>query len=164
VCSTSRSGSCTRLEAALLIANAPRLREQDWGNLQDIEAIRRSTQERRAFGSFYYRFANGESGADVYDRVDSFWSAINREMKFHGCLENFVIVSHGITIRLLLMRYFKWTVDEFHLLWNFENCQMAVLQLQPDGKYSLMEPLQRNPVNGGHAHPHPHNWQAAKDC
>jgi len=133
-------------ESRYSVREDPRLREQDWGNLQDPEAIRRSMQERRAFGAFYYRFPNGESGADVYDRVDSFWSSLNREMKFQGCLENFVIVSHGITIRLLLMRYFKWTVDEFHQLWNPENCQMAVLQLQSNGKYSLREPLLRNPT------------------
>ena len=69
-------------------------------------------EERRKFGSFYYRFPNGESGADVYDRVDSFWASLVREFSYHHCLENFVLISHGITIRLLLMRYFKWTIEE----------------------------------------------------
>eukprot|EP01128_Nolandella_sp_AFSM9_P006851 TRINITY_DN3609_c0_g1_i2.p1 TRINITY_DN3609_c0_g1~~TRINITY_DN3609_c0_g1_i2.p1 ORF type:complete len:308 (+),score=34.58 TRINITY_DN3609_c0_g1_i2:104-925(+) len=86
----------------------PRIREQDWGNFQEYEQIQKCRAERRKFGSFYYRFPHGESGADVYDRVDSFWGSIQREFAFHHCLENFVLVSHGITCRMILMRYFKW--------------------------------------------------------
>ena len=37
--------------------------------------------ERREFGSFYYRFPEGESGADVYDRVTDFLGSLNREFK-----------------------------------------------------------------------------------
>lgn len=62
----------------------PRLREQDWGNLQVPEKVVQCMKERRAFGSFYYRFKNGESGADVYDRVTSFWASLQREMKYRG--------------------------------------------------------------------------------
>lgn len=120
-----------------------RLREQDWGNFQDFDAVQKQKEERKKFGAFYYRFPNGESGADVYDRVTSFWSSLTREWKYTHCLENFVIVSHGITCRMLLMRYFKWTVDEFEELWNFDNCQLAILQLQPSGKYALITPLKR---------------------
>ena len=42
------------------------------------------------------------------------------------------------------MRYFKWTVQEFHQLWNLENCEMVVLELQKDGKYKLMTKLRTN--------------------
>jgi len=105
----------------------PRLREQDWGNLQDTDEIRMCRKARKKFGNFYYRFPRGESGADVYTRVDSFWSSIFREFRLDGVLDNFVIVSHGITIRMLLMRYFKWTVEEFELLWNPTNCQIITL-------------------------------------
>jgi len=121
-----------------------RLREQDWGNFQNVEAVKLQLIERKKFGSFYYRFPNGESGADVYDRVTSFWSSITREWKNKNCLENFVIVSHGITCRMILMRYFKWTVDEYGKLWNFDNCQVAVLKLQENGKYALITPLKRD--------------------
>lgn len=34
----------------------PRLREQDFGNFQNLEKINRCRQERRLFGAFYYRF------------------------------------------------------------------------------------------------------------
>jgi len=124
----------------------PRLREQDWGNFQDPDQVLKCREERRKFGSFYYRLPNGESGSDVYDRVTSFWSTIIREFKYKNCLENFVMVSHGITLRLFLMRYFKWTVDEMQATWNLENCQILVMRLQ-DGKYVLETPLKRDPVH-----------------
>jgi broad specificity phosphatase PhoE len=120
-----------------------RLREQDWGNFQNPLEVARCMEERRKFSAFYYRFPNGESGSDVYDRVTDFWASLHREWKYTHCLENFVIVSHGITCRMLLMRYFKWTVEEFHLLSNLENCQMVVLELQPSGRYALRSQLKR---------------------
>jgi len=120
------------------VREEPRLREQDWGNFQDPMEIRKNMEERKRFGSFYYRFKNGESGSDVYDRVTDFLGSMNREMKFSSCSDNFVVVSHGITIRAFLMRYFQWTVQEFHDLWNFENCQLAILELQPNRKYKLI--------------------------
>ena len=36
--------------------------------LQDAEGKKREKAERLRFGRFFYRFPNGESGADVYDR------------------------------------------------------------------------------------------------
>eukprot|EP01095_Lingulamoeba_sp_RSL-Kostka_P012401 TRINITY_DN4928_c0_g1_i2.p1 TRINITY_DN4928_c0_g1~~TRINITY_DN4928_c0_g1_i2.p1 ORF type:complete len:343 (-),score=76.38 TRINITY_DN4928_c0_g1_i2:113-1141(-) len=126
------------------VREEPRLREQDWGNFQDYDEITKSRKERQLFGSFYYRFPRGESGADVFDRVSSFWGSLHREFKNKNCLENFVIVSHGITIRMMLMRYFKWSVEEYHQLWNPENCQIIILEKQPNGSYKLKNSLIRN--------------------
>jgi broad specificity phosphatase PhoE len=50
----------------------PRLREQDWGNLQDPVEQELEKQRRHEFGHFFYRLPHGESGADVDDRVASF--------------------------------------------------------------------------------------------
>ena len=44
------------------------LREQDFGNFQNAEGKHTEKAERLRFGRFFYRFPNGESGADVYDR------------------------------------------------------------------------------------------------
>ena len=48
------------------------LREQDFGNFQDAEGKQHEKAERLRFGRFFYRFPNGESGADVYDRITIF--------------------------------------------------------------------------------------------
>ena len=57
------------------VREEPRLREQDWGNWQDREDVRQQKAYRDAYGHFFYRFAQGESGADVYDRVARSWRA-----------------------------------------------------------------------------------------
>lgn len=48
-----------------------RIREQDFGNFQVEERMKVIKQTRERFGRFFYRFPDGESAADVYDRVSS---------------------------------------------------------------------------------------------
>jgi hypothetical protein len=50
---------------------------------------------------------------------------------------NLILVSHGLTLRVFLMRWYKWTVEQFEGLWNFGNAGMLVMQLGPGGRYSL---------------------------
>ncbi|EPY16730.1 hypothetical protein STCU_11028 [Strigomonas culicis] len=49
-----------------------RLREQEMGNYQPLQAMDETWDARNSFGRLYYRFPYGESGADVGDRVSSF--------------------------------------------------------------------------------------------
>lgn len=50
----------------------PRLREQEFGNIQNA-AFYEYRAEQKKVGRFWYRFPTGESGADVLDRVKSWW-------------------------------------------------------------------------------------------
>src|SRR5215471_10438223 len=54
----------------------PRLREQEWGHLRSLEQCRMVDMLRDAYGTFYYRVPDGESAADVYDRVSDFFSTL----------------------------------------------------------------------------------------
>ncbi|KPI83142.1 putative glycerolphosphate mutase [Leptomonas seymouri] len=56
-----------------------RLREQEMGNYQPMADMDRTWASRNAFGRLYYRFPFGESGADVGDRVSSFFDSLLRE-------------------------------------------------------------------------------------
>ncbi|KAI7745168.1 hypothetical protein M8C21_018134 [Ambrosia artemisiifolia] len=51
------------------VREEPRLREQDFGNFQDREQMKIQKAVRVQYGRFFYRFPNGESAADVYDRI-----------------------------------------------------------------------------------------------
>ena len=42
--------------------------------------MRQYRSERVRFSRFFYRFPNGESGADVYDRVSTWLESLYREM------------------------------------------------------------------------------------
>jgi broad specificity phosphatase PhoE len=41
---------------------------------------------------------------------------------------NILIVTHGLTLRLFLMRYFQLTVEEFETTWNPPNGQVIVME------------------------------------
>lgn len=85
-------------------------------------------------GRFYYRRPNAESSADVFDRVSSFWDSLlsegssslllGRSLKF----DTAVLVTHGLTIRLLLMAIFQWSVPTFESVYNIGNCEHVALR------------------------------------
>ncbi|WP_130342335.1 histidine phosphatase family protein [Herbihabitans rhizosphaerae] len=107
----------------------PRLREQDWGNLQDPEEQQTQKRKRHEFGPFFYRLAHGESGADVDDRVAAFLSELELRMAaepHHP--QTVLVVSHGLTMRLLCRRMFSWSVELFESLRNPEHCEIHVLE------------------------------------
>ncbi|MDX3851985.1 histidine phosphatase family protein [Streptomyces sp. AK02-01A] len=125
------------------IREEPRLREQDWGNWQDREDVRLQKTYRDAYGHFFYRFAQGESGADVYDRVGAFLESLYRSFEAPDSPENVLLVTHGLTMRLFCMRWFHWSVAEFESLSNPDNGEIRVLELGADGKYTLDRPFDR---------------------
>ena len=125
------------------VREEPRLREQDWGNYQDGARIATQKAERDTFGHFFYRFERGESGSDVYDRVSTFFETLHRDFHSDDFPPNALLITHGLTMRLFLMRWFHWTVPYFESLENPRNCERRVLQRGPDGRYTLDEPLPR---------------------
>ncbi|KAI3455785.1 hypothetical protein Pfo_012448 [Paulownia fortunei] len=120
-----------------------RVREQDFGNFQDSQKMKQLKEIRNKFGRFFYRFPEGESGADVYDRVSNFLESLWRDIDMKRFLHdpedelNLVIVSHGLAIRIFLMKWFRWTVEQFERLKNPKNCEFRVMQLGGGGEYSL---------------------------
>ncbi|KAG0449453.1 hypothetical protein HPP92_027316 [Vanilla planifolia] len=120
-----------------------RIREQDFGNFQVEERMKVVKETRERFGRFFFRFPEGESAADVFDRVASFLESLWRDIDMRRLDQdensetNLVIVSHGLTSRVFLMKWFKWTVEQFERLNNLGNCEYRVMQLGPGGDYSL---------------------------
>ncbi len=116
------------------IREEPRIVEQQFGNFQDYDGVKRAKIDRSNFGRFFYRFPNGESGLDVYNRVTSFISTLFRDAlqlrAKMGGLENvnLVIVTHGLTLRLFLMRWFQYNVVEFESTLNPSNADVVVME------------------------------------
>lgn len=124
----------------------PRLREQEWGHLRSLEQCKLVDEERDAYGTFYFRIPDGESAADVYDRVSDFFNTLFRDFAKPDFPQNAVMVTHGMTIRLFLMKWFHHTVSEFEEWVNPKNCEMIVMDLQENGKYLLTTPLRKHEV------------------
>lgn len=106
----------------------PRLREQDWGNLQDPVEQEIQKQKRHEFGHFFYRLAHGESGADVDDRVASFLSELSQRVADDPTHpDTALVVTHGLTMRLLCRRMFAWSIPLFESLSNPDCCDHRIL-------------------------------------
>jgi broad specificity phosphatase PhoE len=111
----------------------PRIAEQQFGNFQDPGKVQMAKEERRNFGRFFFRFPNGESGLDVYNRATSFLSTLGRDISTLRDMDipmedcNILVVTHGLTLRLFLMRYFQLTVEEFEQSHNPNNSKLLIL-------------------------------------
>jgi broad specificity phosphatase PhoE len=90
----------------------PRLREPDWGNLQDSEEQRRPEEERTVFG------------------LAAFLTELRTEPTEAGAL---LVVTHGLAMRLLARRALGWSVALFEALSNPECCEERVLTLDATG-------------------------------
>ena len=77
-----------------------------------------------------------ESASDVFDRVSIFLDSLWRSFEMNRS-RNYVLVTHGIAIRVFLARYFRYTIDQFNILSNPRNCEMVVLGHNGDGRLEL---------------------------
>lgn len=127
----------------------PRLREQEWGHLRSPEECRAIEKQRDSYGTFYFRIPDGESAADVYDRMSDFFNTLFRDFQKENFPPNAVMVIHGMSIRLFLMRWFHFTVEEFELIANPRNASMVIMELKGNGKYQLTAPLKKHDVAHG---------------
>ena len=125
------------------VREEPRMREQDFGNFQD-HTMQELKKERHGFGRFFFRFPNGESASDVYDRVTSFRETLRNDMNFGRYTENctVLIITHGLTLRVFLMRWYKWTCDMFDKLRNPGNAELVVMERGERGRYSMLSESQ----------------------
>lgn len=135
-------GFGTPAKTSVVVRHEPRLREQDFGNFREHnpqqKKFKELLEEREKYGRFYYRFPNGESGADVYDRVSTFMETLYRDLE-SGDFDSICLVSHGLTCRLFLMRFLRWPVETFEKMANFNNCEIAILEKDSvTGSYALV--------------------------
>lgn len=124
----------------------PRLREQALGHWQSAATFAQNLQKCEDYGRFYYQLPEGESTADVYQRACGFLETLWRDFAAPNAPQTALIVSHGITIRVLVMALLRERVEFFEQLNNPENCQIITLKAQGTG-YQLQTPLAPRPPN-----------------
>ena len=117
------------------------LREQEYGNLQ--REMDKQFEEQRKVGVFFYRFINGESGADVHARMSIFLQYLFRRIlsiDYHS-FDNIVIVSHELTIKLFMMNFMNLPVTELDNIKKIDNAQFWTLEKNEYGKYILKDDI-----------------------
>lgn len=150
---TRQTWSCIRGELqphqVERVREDPRLREQEWGHLRSEDDTKLIEAERNAYGTFFFRIPDGESGADVYDRCSGFLDTLYRDFEKPHFPANALLVTHGLTLRLLVMRWLHWSVEEFESLHNPRNCEIFELRLDAVGAhYQLATPFRRGDATG----------------
>lgn len=118
----------------------PILREQEYGNMPPTDENNANREFRKKFGYFFYRFPNGESCADVYDRMALFLDTLYRRFDRPSCPEDIIIVSHGTAIKCFLARWYHWSIAYFDSIGQLPNCHVAIMSAT-DGGYVLSEPF-----------------------
>lgn len=123
----------------LFVIHDPRLIEQGRGNPADREKLsadyKAVEKERRIQGTFYYSFHNGESGVDVWSRINSFEESRARVVESTDYPSNVVIVGHSFTMRVHLMHLLGLDVDAFHKLRDPKNAEIVHLVDDECGGY-----------------------------
>ena len=115
------------------LAMDPRIGEQVWGLSPKFE--------RYAPRTFNLRPVLGESTCDVYSRVGLFIHDLKLAF-FTQDWENIAIFSHGLVLRLFLMHWFSWSLEEFESLQNTRPADMFILTRLPGGaRFKIDSPL-----------------------
>lgn len=118
----------------------PELREQEYGNMPPTDENESNREFRKIFGYFFYRFPEGESCADVYDRMALFMDSLFRRFDRPSCPKNIIIVSHGTAIKCFLARWYHWPLDYFETIGHLPNCHIS-LMTKNEGSFILDEPF-----------------------
>lgn len=131
----------TLQDQVLKMVEDPLIREQDWGNFASVELLLQINRERSTYGQFHYRVPNGESGADVYNRISHFIDNMYRDFERPEFPDNALIVSHGMALRIFLCRFFRYSVEYFETIENLYNAEILVIERDAYGCYQLKTPL-----------------------
>lgn len=114
-----------------------RVREQEYGNLHlDFD---KQFEEMKEIGEFYYRFQNGENGADVFNRACLFMDHIFLEMNKidNARNDNIVIVTHDIFIRVFMLNFLNLDVSLLNTIRHPKQCEFWVIEKSESGSFIL---------------------------
>ncbi|XP_060182638.1 phosphoglycerate mutase-like protein AT74 [Lycium barbarum] len=71
--------------------------------------------------------------------VESLWRDIDMDKIPHSANDNLniVIISHGPTVGVLLVRFFRWTAEQVENLTSPKNAVVRIMELGHEGEYTL---------------------------
>lgn len=115
-------------DSVVRVYEDPRLREVEHG----YRSVEEQESLRQIHGWFYYRYEGGESPADCYDRCATFIENLLDHVRRKDGVRQVFICTHGLTARLLVMRFLYLTVEQFESMKNPDNCD--VITIAPRGQ------------------------------
>ena len=106
-----------------------------------MTTITREKRKKRIYiGKFYYRGNGGESGSDVFRRVEEFKKKFFDEIEFgKKYYKNIVLVSHACFFRAFAMNILHFPIDTFHRMAKPRNCAIWVFEKKKDKFTPMIE-------------------------
>ncbi len=116
----------------------PLLKEQEFGNLTTISREKR--KKRIHIGKYYYRGNGGESGSDVFRRVEEFKKKFFDEIEFgKKYFKNIVLVSHACFFRAFAMNILNLSIETYHRMAKPKNCSIWVFEKKKEKFTPMIE-------------------------
>ncbi|MDZ4837335.1 MAG: histidine phosphatase family protein [Candidatus Melainabacteria bacterium] len=110
-------------QPAVRVYEDPQLREVEHG----YKSVDEQGPMRELHGWFCYRYEGGESPADCYDRCASFIESMMQQIRRKPATRQVFICTHGLTTRLLVMRFLYLSVEQFEIMENPQNCDVITI-------------------------------------
>jgi 2,3-bisphosphoglycerate-dependent phosphoglycerate mutase len=107
--------------------------DEDLVKIHPVEAAHYQKQKDQE-GEFFARMHLGESRADVCARVQHFFGTLQRDIANHP-ITDAVIVSHGVTVRAILMQWLHHPYEWYQQERNPANCSIRRLTGGRDDGY-----------------------------
>lgn len=85
-------------------------------------------------GRYFAKMPDGESRFDVYQRLQAFIGAVHREHTAAGTCHH-IVVSHGVTLRMLTKLWMKYSVEWAEKEPNPANVSLRVIKARRDHGY-----------------------------
>lgn len=104
----------------------PHLVEQSWGDSPRTEVLKLEN-ERLAYGTYFWKFPKGESCLDVELRVAQVQTqleTLHSKYRNNDPVVTPVLITHGMTMRLLAKRLLRYSIEEFEELRCPKNCEI----------------------------------------
>ena len=116
----------------------PLLREQEFGMMRYV--LPEEKEKRKLIGKYYYRGKEGESGSDVYRRVERFKRKLIKQAEYYPQkYNNVVLITHACWFRVFTLNFLNLSIDAYHHLIRPEKCAIWIFE-----KSKKFDPVLRN--------------------
>lgn len=103
-----------------------RLREIEFGFHKTQDEVTAERKLRQVRGWIFCRYSGGESPANCFDRMCSFIESMYRQIERKNA-SRILIVTHGMTLRCFVARFFHLTVEQFADIRNPHNGEVVTI-------------------------------------
>ena len=91
--------------------------------------LKEEKEKRKLIGKYYYRGKEGESGSDVFRRVERFKRKLIKQAEFYNeKYNNIVLITHACWFRVFALNFLDLSIDTYHHLARPKKCDIWIFE------------------------------------